>query len=86
MARPSTRLPLERIARALCAIDGHPPDIRFEGRPMWQSYLPAAQAALDAIGEPTAEMVKAAGALGFSADAARQCWSAMHLATKMGPT
>lgn len=53
---------------------------------MWQSYLPAAQAALDAIGEPTAEMVKAAGALGFSADAARQCWSAMHLATKMGPT
>jgi hypothetical protein len=38
--------PRERIARALSHLQGHPPDIRFEGKPMWQSYLPEADAAL----------------------------------------
>ncbi len=32
--------PRERAARALCNLDGHPPDIQFEGAPMWRSYLP----------------------------------------------
>jgi hypothetical protein len=40
--------PRERIARALSRLDGHPPDIRFEGKPMWQSFLPEADAALAA--------------------------------------
>lgn len=53
---------------------------------MWQSYLPAARAALDAIGEPTTAMIDAAGSMGFDTDAARQCWSVMHAAAKMGPT
>ena len=35
-----TRLPREEAARALCHMDGHPPDIDFEGAPKWQSYLP----------------------------------------------
>jgi hypothetical protein len=38
--------PRERIARALSRLQGHPPDIRFEGEPMWQSFLPEADAAL----------------------------------------
>lgn len=40
----------ELAARALCRHDGNPEDTMFEGRPMWESYLPAADAALAAIG------------------------------------
>jgi hypothetical protein len=40
--------PRERIARALSRLQSHPPDIRFEGKPMWQSFLPEANAALAA--------------------------------------
>jgi hypothetical protein len=40
--------PRERIARALSRLQGHPPDIRFEGKPMWQSFLSEADAALAA--------------------------------------
>lgn len=47
---------LERIARALCSLDGLPENTQFEGRPMWESFLPQARAALDAIRTPTEEM------------------------------
>lgn len=40
----------ELAARALCRHDGHPEDTKFEGKPMWESYLPAAYAVLAAIG------------------------------------
>ena len=40
----------ELAARALCRHDGHPEDIAFEGKRMWESYLPAADAVLEAIG------------------------------------
>lgn len=40
----------ELAARALCRHDGHPENTQFEGKPMWESYLPAADAVLDAIG------------------------------------
>lgn len=40
----------ELAARALCRLDGHPEDIKFEGRPMWESYLVQADAVLEAIG------------------------------------
>lgn len=50
----------ERIARALCRLDGHPENIQFEGRPMWQSYLPQVRAVLDAISEPDPAMIDAA--------------------------
>lgn len=40
----------ELAARALCRHDGHPEDIQFEGKPMWESYLPAADAVIEAIG------------------------------------
>lgn len=38
MAR-KLRPPRERAARALCELQGHPPDITMEGCPMWMSYL-----------------------------------------------
>jgi len=37
---------LEAAARALCRYDGHPENIKFEGKPMWRSYLPPAAEAL----------------------------------------
>lgn len=39
----------EIAARSLCRLDGHPEDIKFEGRPMWESYLPEADAVLAAV-------------------------------------
>lgn len=40
----------ELAARALCRIAGHPEDTRFQGRPLWESFLPEAHAVLKAIG------------------------------------
>lgn len=40
----------ELAARALCRRAGLPEDISFEGRPMWESFLPDADAVLEAIG------------------------------------
>lgn len=49
--------PLEKAARALCRVDGHPEDARMEGKPLWQDYLPEARAVLEAIREPSVDMV-----------------------------
>lgn len=50
----------ERIARALCRSDGHPEDIKFEGRPMWESYSTTAIAVLTAMkGGANEAMIKA---------------------------
>lgn len=40
---------IERAARALCKFDGHAENIRFEGGPMWQSYIPQVRALLDSV-------------------------------------
>lgn len=40
--------PRERAARALCNLDGSPPDIPFDGHPMWVSYLPQVDAVIRA--------------------------------------
>jgi hypothetical protein len=46
------KTPRERAARALCRLAGNPEDSTFEGKPMWMSYLPEADAALRAaLGE-----------------------------------
>lgn len=39
---------IEAAARALCRAEGNPENIKFEGKPMWQSHVPAAKAALEA--------------------------------------
>lgn len=56
--------PRERAARALCNLDGHPPDITFEGAPMWVSYLPQVDTVLRvALGDEAWEaMVKSEAA------------------------
>lgn len=46
------RSPRERAARALCERAGNPPDIRFEGAPMWRSYLHDVDAVLEAALAP----------------------------------
>ena len=40
---------LERAARAVCTAQGLPENIIFEGRPMWESFLPSARAMLLAM-------------------------------------
>jgi len=39
---------IEAAARALCRMEGNPENTKFEGNPMWQSYVPAAKAAIEA--------------------------------------
>jgi hypothetical protein len=39
---------LEAAARALCRRSGLPENTRHDGKPMWQSFLPEAQAAIEA--------------------------------------
>jgi hypothetical protein len=50
MVRLTPRPPRERAARALCALDGNPENMMFQGQPMWMSYLPEVDAVLKAIG------------------------------------
>ncbi|MBX3580855.1 MAG: hypothetical protein KF810_03025 [Rhizobiaceae bacterium] len=45
---PIVKSPRERAARSLCRLAGNPEDTMFEGKPMWRSYLPEADAALEA--------------------------------------
>lgn len=52
--RHTNKDPRERAARALCRLDGHPENIQFEGKPMWQSYLPQVDAVLEAALSPEA--------------------------------
>lgn len=40
----------ELAARALCRLAGLPEDIVMAGRPMWEDFLPEADAVLEAIG------------------------------------
>ncbi|PZU95546.1 MAG: hypothetical protein DI527_00630 [Chelatococcus sp.] len=43
------REPREIAARALCRRAGHPENTKFEGKPMWMSFLPDADAVLAAL-------------------------------------
>lgn len=40
---------IERAARTLCKFDGHAENIRFEGAPMWRSYVPQVRALFDSV-------------------------------------
>jgi len=42
--------PLELACRALCRFHRVPENTQFEGRPMWESYIPEARAVLEAVG------------------------------------
>lgn len=41
--------PVERAARSLCSLDGHPENITMGGKPMWQDYLFEVRAVLHTI-------------------------------------
>jgi hypothetical protein len=45
---PDLERAIEAAARALCRLDGHPENIKFEGKPMWRSYLSGARTAVEA--------------------------------------
>ena len=42
--------PLELAARALCRHAGLPENTKFEGKPMWESFIPQARVVLEAVG------------------------------------
>lgn len=44
--------PRERAARALCRLNKLPENTMFEGRPMWESFLPQVDAVLEAALSP----------------------------------
>lgn len=48
MRKPKT--PLELACRALCRFKGLPEDTKFEGRPMWESFIPEVRVVLEAAG------------------------------------
>lgn len=39
----------ERAARALCELDGYPPNAKMDGAALWVSYLPEVDAVLRAV-------------------------------------
>lgn len=41
---------IQIASRALFRMAGHPEDSKFEGKPMWESFLPAPDAVIEAIG------------------------------------
>lgn len=45
---PNNEKAFEAAARALCRLSGNPENTQFEGKPMWQSYLPEAKVAVEA--------------------------------------
>lgn len=51
--------PRERAARALCRFNDVPENTAFEGRPMWESFLPEVDAVLEAaLGAEELERMK----------------------------
>lgn len=48
--------PIERAARALCSLDGLPENTKFEGKPMWMSFIGEATAVVRSMREPSNEI------------------------------
>lgn len=72
---------LERVARALCELDGNPPEAKMEAEALWRDYLPEARAALDAIRTPTESMLGVGEVLlnsfAVDADDLEDLWTSM---------
>lgn len=51
--------PRESAARALCRLSDVPENTKFDGRPMWESFLPEVDAVLEAaLGSEELERMK----------------------------
>lgn len=61
---------IERVAKAISAAQTQTPD-------MWQAFLPEARAAIEAMREPTEEMVWSHEVPHYGPDEAREAWRAM---------
>lgn len=61
---------IERVARAISRS-------QVETERMWQSFLPEASAAIEAMREPTEEMVWSHEVPHYGPDEAREAWRAM---------
>lgn len=48
MTKTNMEKALEAAARALCRHNGNPENIGYQGKAMWESYLPEAKAAIEA--------------------------------------
>ena len=72
-----SKSPIERAARALCKLDGHPENTAFEGAPMWRSYLPQVRSVLQAIREPSDHMCLLPTIGRLDDSDAEQIWTAM---------
>jgi hypothetical protein len=48
---------IERVARALCRLDGHPENAIMDGKPLWMDFVPEARAAIEAMREPSPEIL-----------------------------
>lgn len=68
---------IERVARKMCAIDGHPQDIRYEGKAMWESYASEARTIIMTMREPTETMEQAWARNSPGGSSAQQDWKAM---------
>ncbi|MBZ9648095.1 hypothetical protein K9B33_11100 [Sphingobium sp. 3R8] len=55
--------PIERAARALCALDGQPEDAPVADGLMWHGYMPQALVVIEALHEPSARMSEAGAEL-----------------------
>ncbi|KEZ14499.1 hypothetical protein CP98_04841 [Sphingobium yanoikuyae] len=55
--------PIERAARTLCRLDGHPRDGASEADLPWEDYLPQVRAVLKAVYEPSEWMAEAGAEL-----------------------
>lgn len=52
--------PIERGARALSKLDGHPENAKLDGKPLWASYIPEATAVIKSLRKPSTAMIAAA--------------------------
>ncbi|MFD2431304.1 hypothetical protein ACFSUK_31095 [Sphingobium scionense] len=55
--------PIERAARALCRLDGHPQAGVSDADMPWEDYLPQVRAVLEALHEPSDWMAEAGAEL-----------------------
>lgn len=59
MTTKNEKPPRERAARALCRLSDVPENTKFDGRPMWESFLPEVEAVLEAaLGAEELERMK----------------------------
>ena len=76
---------IERVARKMCAIDGHPQDTRYEGKPMWASYADEARTIIMTMREPTEAMEQAWAGNSPGGSNAKLDWHAMIEAALASP-